>query len=46
MNGELEFGLELRSGQFEGDRRTVTVRRVDTKICDLPSVNLSCQGNI
>ena len=39
MDGELEFDWKLRLEKFEEDRRTLNVRKVDTKICDHLSDN-------
>ena len=46
IDGELEFGLMLSLGKFEEDEPTMTARKLDTKICDLPSADQPCQGNI
>ena len=46
MNGELEFGLKLMLEKFEEDGPAMSVGTLDTKICDLPSVNQPCQGKV
>ena len=46
MNGELEFGWNLRLGKFEKDWPAKSVGKPHTKTCDLAPVKQPCQGKV